>query len=258
MCGVTVVVPTYNESEVILQTIETIRAELSDADFEMIIVDDDSPDGTWELVGEEYTDVPEIRVIRRREEQGLGTAVLRGIDEAKKKYCIIADGDLQHPPQYIQEIYARLTQGADLVIGSRYVSEGDIQGWSLKRLVVSLGAVVIARALISEARPVKDPISGFFGVRVDIINTSIFCVRGYKILLEILVRGDYERVDEVPFTFEERKAGDSNLGTGEYIKFLVLVSLLLRDKFRYRLDMLSELMSGFVSPQKTQYESDEG
>jgi len=72
------------------------------------------------------------------------------------------------------------------------------------------------------------------------------------------VRGDYERVDEVPFTFEERKAGDSNLGTGEYIKFLVLVSLLLRDKFRYRLDMLSELMSGFVSPQKTQYESDEG
>ena len=258
MGGMTIVVPTYNESEVIIQTIEAIRTELSETDFEIVVVDDDSPDRTWELVEEEYTDAPEVRVIHRREKQGLGTAVLRGIDEATKEYCIVADGDLQHPPQYIREIYAKLTQGADLAIGSRYVSEGDIQGWSITRLLISLGAVAIARILIPEARSVKDPISGFFGVRADIIDTSAFCVRGYKILLEILVRGNYERVEEVPFIFEERKAGNSSLGARECIKFLALVSLLLRDKFKYRLDTLSELMPGFVSPQKTQYESDEG
>ena len=258
MGGMAVIVPTYNESEVIIQTIETIRAELSDTDFEIVVVDDDSPDRTWELVEWEYADATEVRVIRRREKQGLGTAVLRGIDEATREYCVVADGDLQHPPQYIQEIYARLTQGADLAIGSRYVSEGDIRGWSTKRLLISLGAVAIARTLISEARSIRDPISGFFGVRADIIDTSAFCVRGYKVLLEILVRGDYERVDEVPFTFEERKAGSSSLSSGECVKFLGLITSLLRDKLKYRLDTLSELMPSFISPQQTQYESDEG
>lgn len=255
MVELTVIIPTYNESGVILETIEHMQSELSEISVEILVVDDDSPDGTWELVRSEHSNKENVRVIRRCSERGLGTAVLRGIDEANSDYCVVADADLQHPPRFIKHLYRRLQNEADLVIGSRYVPGGDIKGWSRSRLVISLGAVAIARALIPEARSVRDPISGFFGLETSVVDTTSFSPNGYKILLEILVRGEYTNLVEEPFTFEDRKAGESKFNISQYQKFLQLVLTL--SGFEVNLQSFRDLVSGRVMPEGNQQSSEE-
>src|SRR4030043_1545115 len=158
---VSLVVPTYNERENIAQLAERIHKALSGYSYELIVVDDNSPDGTSELAKNLSSKYP-IRVIVRTNERGLASAVVAGFKQAKGDILGVIDADLQHPPEFIPHLMQGIRQGADVAIASRYVKGGAIEGWTLKRKIISLGAKLPANVLLAAARKIKDPLSGFF------------------------------------------------------------------------------------------------
>ena len=218
--SVSIIIPTYNERENIEQVVERCREALSGYRFEIVVVDDDSPDRTWQFVRSEYETLDAIRVVRRTEESGLATAVSRGFDEATYDLCAVIDADLQHPPEKLPELIAAFESGADIVIGSRHVPGGGVENWSRFRRLVSRGAMAIAKLALPPTRGISDPMSGFFAVRRDILDGVSLAPTGYKILLEILLKCEYDRVVEVPYVFTERERGESKLSAGEYLGFL--------------------------------------
>ena len=228
-CGrplLSVVVPTYNERENLPVLLERLEAALRGLDcFEVIIVDDDSPDGTWRLAEElARTRYPWLRVIRRVGERGLGSAIIRGLREARGDYVAVIDADLQHPPELLPVMLRRaLEEGADVVIASRYVEGGGVEGWSKWRLLVSRAAGLVARLLLPEVRRVKDPMSGYWLVRRSIIEGVELEPRSWKILLEILVKARPGRVVEVPYVFRERLHGESKLRFKHIVEYLLHV-----------------------------------
>ena len=182
--SVSIIIPTYNERENIEQVVERCRDALSGYRFEIVVVDDDSPDRTWQFVRSEYETLDAIRVVRRTEESGLATAVSRGFDEATYDLCAVIDADLQHPPEKLPELIAAFESGADIVIGSRHVPGGGVENWSRFRRLVSRGAMAIAKLALPPTRGISDPMSGFFAVRRDILDGVSLAPTGYKILLE--------------------------------------------------------------------------
>jgi dolichol-phosphate mannosyltransferase len=223
--SVTVVIPTYNEAEVIERTVSRCREALADYPAEILVVDDDSPDLTWRLVRVSFLADDDVRVIRRTDGKGLATAVSRGIQEAANEVCVVMDADLQHPPEKIPELVDAFDDDVGLVVASRY-GEGGIENWSRWRQLVSSGARLVATATLPAARQVSDPLSGFFAVRRDAVSDVELAPVGYKILLEILVRGDYGGVREVPYVFRERERGESKLTAAEYRNFLAHLAAL--------------------------------
>lgn len=228
---VSVVIPTYNERENMPALFGRLGRVLSGTDAEVIVVDD-SDDGTPEAVMEHRGDV-RVRVIHRgRGERygGLSTAVLRGIGEATGRYVCVMDGDLQHPPETIRDLVACAeAKDADIVIASRNVTGGDSGGldgpW---RRFVSWAFGLVSRVLFYEKlRNVKDPLSGFFLVRRDALRGIAMRPVGYKISLEVLIRAVGSRVEEVPYTFTGREAGESKASLGTGLAFVRHVLLLL-------------------------------
>lgn len=215
-----IIIPTYNEKKTIQQTIDRCRRALHPLDIDIIVIDDDSPDRTWEFVQNTYTHTNDVRVIRRTEESGLGTAVIRGFNAAKGEYVAVIDADLQHPPEKLSDLFTAFDDGVDIVIGSRYVQDGGIENWAASRKLVSKGATLLSKAAVPSARGVSDPMSGFFAVRRDVIEGVELDPSGFKILLEVLARCEYERVVEVPYVFKERERGESNLDAAEYLNFV--------------------------------------
>jgi dolichol-phosphate mannosyltransferase len=210
-----IVVPTYNEKENIQELIKRIFKVLGEnnIDAEVVIVDDNSPDGTSK-VAEELSKDYNIRVIIRKDERGLSSAAIRGMNDAKGDILCVIDADLSHPPEVIPDMLKQITEGkAELVIGSRRVEGGGIENWPMKRKVVSRCASLIARPLSK----VKDPMSGFFMLKRSVIEGVELKPKGYKIGLEIIVKGNYEHLVEVPYVFKDRAAGESKLG-GKVIK----------------------------------------
>ncbi|MWG35336.1 polyprenol monophosphomannose synthase [Halomarina oriensis] len=218
--GLSVVVPTYNERTNVRRTVDRCRDALDDRPFEIVVVDDDSPDETWRVARDQYDDDDRVRVVRRQHDRGLATAVLRGFDEARHEYCVVIDADLQHPPELLPELADGFGDGADIVVGSRHVDGGGIDGWSVYRRVVSRTATLLTRATVPNARPIHDPLSGFFAVRRELLAGCEFAPTGYKILLELLAVCEHDRVVEVPYVFHERERGESKLSGQEYIEFL--------------------------------------
>ena len=218
--SVSIIIPTYNERENIEQVVERCRDALAEYRFEIVVIDDDSPDGTWRFVEDEYEGLEAVRVVRRTEDSGLATAVSRGFDEATYELCAVIDADLQHPPEKLPELIAAFDSGADIVIGSRHVPGGGVENWSRFRRLVSRGAMTIAKLALPPTRGISDPMSGFFAVRREILTGVSLAPTGYKILLEILLKCDYDRVVEVPYVFTERERGESKLSAGEYLGFL--------------------------------------
>ncbi|MET1101949.1 MAG: glycosyltransferase family 2 protein [Pyrodictiaceae archaeon] len=214
---ITVIVPTYNERENIPILLRKVRDSLSKCcSYEIIIVDDDSPDGTGvyaeELSKREY---PELYVIIRKGERGLASAIIEGARNACGRYIVVMDADLQHPPEVIPRMYeAAKRLGADLVVASRYVAGGGVEGWSRIRLLMSKGASFLAHLLVPETKNVKDVVSGFFLIRRDFLLPRIEQLRprGYKILLDIIGRLRPNKIIEVPYIFKRRRAGRSKLG----------------------------------------------
>ena len=213
------IVPTYNERENIETLVERVHKSLSAYNYELIVVDDNSPDGTAELAKSLSSKYP-IRVIVRTNERGLASAVVAGFKQAKGDILGVIDADLQHPPEFIPHLMQGIREGADVAIASRYVKGGAIEGWTLKRKTISLGAKLPANVLLAAARKIKAPLSGFFLFRKQIIEGTELSPIGYKILLEVLVKGKPARVVEVPYTFKEREKGKSNLTAKEQINYL--------------------------------------
>ncbi len=224
-----IIVPTYNERENLPVLIERIdKALRGKYSYEIIVVDDNSPDKTWEVALEYAGKGYPVILVKRPGKLGLGTAVLDGVRKARGKYIVVMDADLQHPPEILPRLLeAALSGDADIVVASRYTSGGGVEGWSTIRKIISKGATLIAKLLLPQARLTSDPMSGFFLFKREIIEGVELNPLGYKILLEILVKAKYNRVVDVPYIFHRRLRGESKLGASEmwrYIKHVLKLS----------------------------------
>lgn len=233
MLLLSLIIPTYNERQNIIPLIRrvTIALEKVTDDFEIIVVDDDSPDGTWQ-VGEKLAEEnPHLKVIRRQGEKGLATAVVTGWNAAGGEILGVMDGDLQHPPETLPDLLdSILNTHADIAVASRHVEGGGISDWSLIRRAISWGAAALSTLMIPGILwSVRDPMSGYFFIRRSVIESVRLKPEGYKILLEVLGRGKYQTVIEIPYIFEERKEGGSKLGPKQYLEFLFHIARLARD-----------------------------
>ena len=219
------IAPTYNEKENITPLVERVHKALSKYSYELIVVDDNSPDGTSELAKSLSSKYP-LKVIVRMSERGLASAVVAGFDQATGQVLGVIDADLQHPPEAIPALLEAIREGADVAIASRYVEGGSIEGWSTKREVISKGAKLLATILLPSTREINDPLAGFFLFKRKVIDGVVLTPTGYKILLEVLVRGNASHIAEVPYTFKERERGKSNLTFREQLNFLKHLSRL--------------------------------
>ena len=223
-----VIVPTYNERD----RLQELVAALFDAyaraglDAELIIVDDNSPDGTGRLA-DQLAKSARIRVIHRAGKLGLGTAVIEGFTTSQAPIVGVIDADLSHPPVLLPRMLAIMQQhAADVVVASRYIDGGGTRGWPLGRLLMSRLACLMAAGLT----PVCDATSGFFLIRRELARNVTISAGGFKICLELLVRGQPVSIIEVPYVFEGRTAGESKMNWKEAIGYVVQ----LRDLHRFR------------------------
>jgi dolichol-phosphate mannosyltransferase len=222
---ISLVIPTYNERQNITPLVRRVISTLERVidSFEIIIVDDDSPDGTWQVAQELAKEEPHVTVLRRCGERGLATAVVAGWKAARGDILGVMDGDLQHPPEALRELAdAALNAGADIVVASRHVDGGGIGEWGLTRRFISWAGGLLAFLLLPKVlRLLQDPMSGFFLMRHSVVENINLNPKGYKILLEILSKGKYQTVIEIPYVFEERKDGKSKLGPKQYVDFFM-------------------------------------
>jgi dolichol-phosphate mannosyltransferase len=223
---VSIVSPTFNEVANIPLFVAAIDAALGNIRWEIIFVDDNSPDGTAERVREIAMEDARVRVVHRYGRRGLSSACVEGIMASSAPYVIVMDSDLQHDEAIVPDMLEPLIAGtADLVVASRYVSGGGMGEWSKQRVAASQLATKFATALVKT--PVSDPMSGFFGIRRDAFLRSLpkLSAVGFKILLDIAASAPTPlRVAEVPYTFRTRQHGESKLDSmvlWEY--FLLLV-----------------------------------
>ena len=219
------VIPTYNEGQNILDIVGLLSDLLDEAipdDYELIVVDDNSPDRTWELAQALKPDYPQLRVMRRVEERGLSSAVIRGWQTARGRVLGAIDADLQHPPEVLPKLLAKIEQGADLAVASRHVEGGGVSEWSIVRRFLSRGAQVLGLIVLPRVvGRVSDPMSGYFLVRRQAIAGPILNPMGYKILIEVLGRGNVGQIAEVGYVFQERQEGESKVTWKQYAEYLL-------------------------------------
>ena len=244
-----VVVPTYREALNLRELVERLTAAFSSKGIEgeVIVVDDNSNDGTEELCKELEETYP-VRLFVRREERGLATAVIHGMRRAQGRVLLCMDADLSHPPESVPELYRAVHAGeCDIAIGSRYVEGGSVEeGWGLFRWLNSKVATSLARGLTA----VKDPMGGFFAIRRTVFDSAPpLHPLGYKILLELLAKCPKARAKELPIEFKDRKFGESKLN----LKQQVLYLRHLRWLYQFRYPVLTEIfqyglvgLSGFI------------
>jgi len=225
---ISIIIPTYNEKENLPEIVDRLFSALhkNKLDGEVIIVDDNSPDGTGR-VAEELKKKYNLQVLIRKDKRGLAPAVVDGFKMARGDILGVMDADLSHPPELIPlMVKSILQEDVDFVIGSRYVEGGGIKNWPLKRRILSIGAVLLSRPLTN----VHDSVSGFFFFKKQVIDGLQLNPKGYKIGLELLVKGRYKKVKEVPFVFSNRQKGDSKLGWRECWNYLTHLFSLYRYK----------------------------
>jgi len=228
-------IPTFNEAANIGPLLERIAAALaaSSIAYEVIVVDDDSSDATAERVREFAARDPHVRLIVRKDERGLASAVVRGWQSSQAGVLGVMDADLQHPPELLPELWRAIQAGTDLALASRYVPSASMKGWSLTRRLLSAVGIWTTGFVVPRHRRVSDPASGFFLVRREAIAGVALAAQGFKLLLEILVlmkpvRGSIGRVVEVPFQFGVRQAGKSKGSAGVVVDYFVLLWKLRR------------------------------
>lgn len=218
---VTIVAPTYNEAENVGRFADEVHAALSAIDYELLIADDNSPDGTWLIAQELTTTNPRIRVLRRITDHGVSRAVIEGILSSAGEYVAVMDADLQHDPAILPQMIAALDAGAEIAVGSRYITGGGTGKWNAIRRFESWLATKSAH--FSLGVKLKDPMSGYFVLRrsdFDRIETQLNSGSFNKILLEIIARLAPSRLEEVPYTFRTRAAGRSKLSAKWVFRYL--------------------------------------
>jgi dolichol-phosphate mannosyltransferase len=220
-----IVLATLNEREALPRLVQSLTA-LPLKNLELVIVDDGSTDGTREFIDRlELEHVALVRVFHRGR-RTLRQAQLEGFAHAGGEFVVVMDSDLQHPPETVSRIVSELVSGADLVVASRYANGGGVGARPPVRSIISRGAEVLAKTLIPEARVVRDPLSGFFGFRREILRQEAIRTGGYKLLLTLLVVARGRRVLEVPYLFETRPSGESKI-TGDLRFVPIFLSELL-------------------------------
>lgn len=221
-----VIVPTFNERENIHALTDAVAAALDGITFEMVFVDDDSTDGTRDVLETIAAERGNIRVIHRIGRRGLATAVTEGMLSTTSPYIAVIDADLQHDEHVLPQMLELLRNDeADLVIGSRYVDGGGIGDWDARRAKVSSTATKLAKMITSAA--ITDPMSGFFAITRSALYGAVrdLSGQGYKILLDIAASSKQPlRIRELPYEFRARQHGESKLDTlivWEYLLLLV-------------------------------------
>ncbi|MCW9681669.1 glycosyltransferase family 2 protein [Dolichospermum planctonicum UHCC 0167] len=219
-----VVIPTYKERDNIENVVNILSGLLDQTipgNYELIVVDDDSPDRTWEVAENLIPDYPQLRVMRRQEERGLSSAVIRGWQAARGSILGVIDGDLQHPPEVLTQLLQKIEQGADLAVASRHVEGGGVSSWSVIRRFLSRGAQVLGLVILPEVvGRVSDPMSGYFMVRRNAIANTTLNPIGYKILLEVIGRGQVGEIAEAGYVFRERTEGESKVTWKQYLDYI--------------------------------------
>jgi dolichol-phosphate mannosyltransferase len=216
--SLSIIVPTYNERDRLGDLVEAIFAAYAaeQLDGELVIVDDNSPDGTGALA-DDLARRHRITVLHRAGKLGLGTAVIEGFGAASAPVVGVIDADLSHPPSMLPRMFAVMQASrADLVVASRYIPGGGTRNWPAGRLLMSRAACVMARGLT----PIRDATSGFFLIRRDLAGGVRIAAGGFKICLELLVRGAPGTIVEVPYVFEGRTAGESKMNLKEALGYL--------------------------------------
>jgi dolichol-phosphate mannosyltransferase len=226
----TLLVPTYNEVHTIRNTLITLRNMFKDwnLDVEIIVVDDNSNDGTHDEV---IASRVECNLVVRFKDPGLSQSIVDGIKIAKSPYVCVTDADLQHDVTKIRDMYKKMLEGYDIVIGTRYGKGGGITDWAFKRRVISWGANVIAKILFPYT---SDSISGFFMIKKDIADATPVEPRGYKILMEYVGKGNWKSIYEVPYMFTSRKNGSSKLKSGTIVDYIRQVIGLIKFGWNHR------------------------
>jgi len=208
-----IVVPTFNESANVRELLERLQATLGETVWEVVFVDDDSPDATAALVRSIARSDRRVRCVQRVGRRGLSSACIEGMLATAAPYIAVMDADLQHDESILPAMLERLRSGdADLVVGTRYAQGGSTGDWDGKRAGLSRLATRVARLVVRQE--VSDPMSGFFMLRREVFDASVrrLSALGFKILLDILASAPGPlRVAEVPFTFRTRFAGQSKL-----------------------------------------------
>lgn len=220
MPDISVIIPTFRERDNLTRLLPALFEILDRAGLaaEAIVVDDDSRDGTDDLC-DRLAAAHAVRLVTRRDERGLATAVLRGFEEAWGEICVVMDADFSHPPDMVPALIAAVrSPECDLAIGSRYVAGGAVDAsWSWFRRLNSRVASLLARGLTDAA----DPMAGFFAIKTATLSrATTLRPLGYKIALELIVRCRCHQIVEVPITFQNRTIGESKLSLGQQWLYL--------------------------------------
>ena len=221
---VSILVPTYNESQNIVGLLRSVAEHLPrNLRVETIVIDDNSPDGTGRIVEDYIRNVQRaanhaMGIVHRRAREGLGSAILRGIQHSTGSSIVVLDSDFSHPPSLIPKLIEAIRHPhCDIAVASRYTRGGAVSGWPLRRKVISRVATRIAKTGLGVKQ--DDPMSGFFAFKKSVVDGLKLDGLGYKMLLEILVKARGASVREIPYTFTDRRAGDSKLGAGTAIDY---------------------------------------
>ena len=225
------VIPTLNEAGNIEPLVARIQAALNpiDINYEVIIVDDGSVDGTQDAALACGARDPRIRLLARKNEKGLAGAVVHGWSHTDADLLGVMDADLQHPPEVLPSLLQAIDQGNDIAIGSRYTQNTRVEGWNAFRQAVSRLSTLATLPFQKSGVQVKDPMSGFFIVRREAVDGIDLQPQGFKILLEILVRGRIRSAAEIPFQFGQRYAGKSKADAKVALYYFSLLGKLSRD-----------------------------
>ncbi|MBF0486277.1 MAG: polyprenol monophosphomannose synthase [Candidatus Omnitrophica bacterium] len=220
-----VIIPAYKECGNVSPLIEKLRLALKGMEWEVIYVDDDSPDGTSDKVREEAVKDPRVRLIQRIGRRGLSSACIEGMLSSSAPYLAVMDADLQHDEKILPLMLQRIKKdNLDIVIGSRYVDGGGMENWSKERVAASKNATRFAQFLTGVK--VEDPMSGYFLVRQEFFHKTVRNLngRGFKILLDIMMSSpDPVKFAEVPFIFRQRQHGESKLNFKVILDYFALV-----------------------------------
>lgn len=217
MQGISIIIPTYNEAKNLAPLVEEIFVSLNQAKIsaEIIFVDDNSPDGTGR-VAEKLAEKYPIIVIHRAGKLGLGSAVRAGFAASKGEIIGVMDADLSHDPAILPQLFEALADN-DIVVGSRLLPESRVDDWPWQRRWISKIGVLLARKMTKV--PAADPLSGYFFLHQRVIAEVPLTTIGYKILFEILCKGNYTRIKELPFHFRKREYNQSKLNFKEHWLF---------------------------------------
>lgn len=224
------IIPTYNEIRNIGPLLKAAHAALADIPHEVIVVDDDSPDKTWQYIMDHFEKETWVKVLRRPSHRGLSSAVLEGFHLAQGNYLGVMDGDLSHDPTALPSLIQKLEEGFDLVVGSRKIAGGGTVAWPWYRKLISRVATSMAKRFLRV--PLSDPMSGYFVLRRSFYEASRrrLTPQGYKILLELFCKGRPDRWAEVPILFRDRTRGHSKLSGQVIGQFLHMIWSLKRWK----------------------------